>query len=110
MAKKEKQHNVVELGGNISGLLESVATARDKIIQLKKKRMEINSEIKAIREGMEAKGIVKKSFDLALSYFEASPEQREGLDEGYLLAREGMGLPVKGAQLELDVEPKKETA
>lgn len=102
MAKaKEKEQNVVQMGGNISGLLSSVAETRDKIIKLKAKRGEINSEIKALREGMEAKGVTKKAFDLALSYFESSPEQREGFDDGYLIAREGMGLKVKGAQLDL---------
>jgi len=102
MAKaQQKEQNVVEMGGNISGLMEGIASARDKIIELKKKRGEINAEIKAVRESMEAKGVQKRAFDLALSYFESAPEQREGFDSSYLLAREGMGMKVKGAQLDL---------
>ena len=98
--KSEKTQNVVEMGGNISNVLEKVAKARDEIIKLKNKRSEINAEIKAKREAMEALGVTKKAFDLALNYFEADPEQREGFDQAYIVAREGMGLPVKGAQLD----------
>ena len=99
-SKSEKTQNIVEMGGNISNVLEKIAKTRDEIIKLKQKRAEINAEIKAKREAMEDQGITKKAFDLSLSYFEADPEQREGFDQAYILAREGMGLPVKGAQLD----------
>lgn len=93
--------NVVEMGGNISGLLESVAKARDKIINIDAKIKELQADKKAIRESMESKGITKKAFDKALAYFRESPEQREGFDTSYAIAREGMGLPIKGEQLGL---------
>ena len=114
MAKTKKQpegnetYNIVQMGGNIDGLFEKIAEARDSIVDLKKKRGEINAEIKAKREGMEALGITKKAFDLALSHFESSPEQREGFDDAYILAREGMGLKVKGAQLDMFNKDKKD--
>lgn len=99
--KSEKTQNVVEMGGNLNNVFEKIAKARDKIISLKNKRAQLNAEIKAEREAMEALIGSKKAYDLALSYFEASPEQREGFDQAYIVAREGMGLPVKGAQIDL---------
>lgn len=104
-AKKQKETqepvNVVTMGGNISGLLESVAKARDRIIGIDHKIKELQADKKAIRESMEAKGITKQAFDKALSYFRQDPEQREGFDQSYAIAREGMGLPIKGSQLNM---------
>lgn len=103
--KEENAHkNVVAMGGNITGLMESIAKTRDNIIQWKKDRAEINAKIKEARESMEAKGITKRAFDLALGYFEAAPEQRDGFDTAYHLAREGMGLPVRGEQLDIFID------
>lgn len=90
-----EQHDIVEMGGNLMGLLESIAESRDKIIQWKKERGELNANIKAEREKIEAKGVTKLAFDRALAYFESSPEQRDGFDVGYAIAREGMGFPIK---------------
>lgn len=100
--KNEKaQKNVVEMGGNITGLMEDIAKKRDEVIDLKKKRSEINAKIKEKIEAMNAKGITRDAFRAALSHFEASPEQREGYDLAYALAREGMGQPIRGEQLSL---------
>ena len=99
-ARKEKQAPA-EIGGNIKGLHDDIAAARDEIVGLEKERQSINAKIKAARERLEAKGITKKGFAAALSYFKADPEQREGFDQAYLISREAMGLPVKGAQLDL---------
>ena len=89
------------IGGNIAGLHDDCREAHEEITQLKKDRQEINAKIKAVRERMEAKGITKTAFDAAMSYVEMSPERREGFDTAYLIAREGLGAPVKGAQAEL---------
>lgn len=100
-AKKKDEAPAPQMGSNIGGVLDFVRNAKERVIELKKKRTEINAELKAIREGVEAKGVQKRAFDLALSYFESDPEQREGFDESYIIAREAMGLKVKGAQLDI---------
>lgn len=106
--KKDREHeNVIKLGGNITGLMDEIARKRDEIIDLKKKRSEINARIKEKIEAMNAKGITKDAFRAALSYFESAPEQREGYDIAYALAREGMGQPIKGEQLSLLPEDNK---
>lgn len=108
MAKpKKEQANIVEMGGNIGPIMEDIANARDRIIELEKERKAINDEITAIRADLEAKGLPKKAQAAALAYFKLDADQRKGFDEGYLLLREGMGLPMKGAQLDLALEQAK---
>lgn len=89
------------MGGNIKGLKENIKHSYDEIEQLKKERQEINAKIKAIRESMEAQGITKTAFDAAMSYVNMDPDRREGFDTAYIIAREGLGSPVKGAQIDL---------
>lgn len=108
-AKKEKAPPPA-MGGNISGVLEAVAKARDRIIGIDHKIKELQADKKAIRESMEAKGITKAAFDKALSYFRQDPEQRSGFDQSYAIAREGMGLPIKGMQMDMFKEPEKASA
>lgn len=107
--KKEKSPPPA-MGGNISGVLEAVAKARDRIIGIDHKIKELQADKKAIRESMEAKGITKAAFDKALSYFRQDPEQRSGFDQSYAIAREGMGLPIKGMQMDMFKEPEKASA
>ncbi|TXH43380.1 MAG: hypothetical protein E6Q97_34200 [Desulfurellales bacterium] len=101
-AKKKDDHaKVTAMGGNIKGLFDKIAEVRDYIVQKKKERAQINADIKAAMEKIESLGIKKDGFRMALSYFESSTDQRKDLDKSYLLAREGMGLKVQGAQLDL---------
>lgn len=101
-AKKKDDHaKVTAMGGNIKGLFDTIAEVRDYIVQKKKDRAQINADIKAAMEKIESLGIKKDGFRMALSYFESSTDQRKDLDKSYLLAREGMGLKVQGAQLDL---------
>lgn len=104
MAKKEKTAPP-EMGGNIAGLFESIAKARDRIVDIDKEIKGLQADKKAIRENMETKGITKEAFDRALAYFRQDPEQRKGFDKSYHMAREGMGLPVKHDQLDMFKKP-----
>lgn len=74
------------------------------IIDLENDRASVNAKIAEIRANVEARGIPKKAFAAALSYFKADPLQRAGFDVGYVLTREAMNLPVEGVQLELVLE------
>jgi hypothetical protein len=100
--------NVAQMGGNIEGLYDDIKGSYDKIEQWKKDRQEINAKIKAERERINAKGIVKIAFDAAMSYVNMDPERQEGYDTAYIIAREALGKPVKGAQADLFAADEKE--
>ncbi len=74
---------------------------RDQILEWKSKRGNINAEIKAVMEKAESMGIPKKSLRNAISYYEASPEQRDGYHQGYALCLEAFGMPVTAFQSEM---------
>ena len=101
--KKEKpaKPDIAQMGGNLSGLKEDLAKWRDSYIEFEKKRSDVNANLGEIRAKAEANGIPKKAFAAALSYYKMDPDQRSGLDNGYILAREAFGLPIAGAQLSL---------
>ncbi len=98
---KEKKSTPGKIGSNIAGLNEDISAARDKILSLKKERAEINAKIKAECARIEAKGITKRAFDAAMSYMDLDVSGREGYDQSYIISRAAMGLPVKGAQLDM---------
>ena len=89
------------MGGNIGPLLKRVQDAASKVSKLKEKRSEINAQIGEIRASLVTQGIPKWAFDASLAYMEADIEKRQGFDEGYQIAREAMGLPVKGTQMDM---------
>lgn len=93
--------NLAAMGGNIKGLHEDIRSSKERIDQWKKERKAINDKIKAERETMEAKGITKDAFDDAMSYVNSDADKREGYDTAYIIAREALGAPVKGAQADL---------
>jgi hypothetical protein len=89
------------MGGNIGPLLKRVNEAATKVSKLKEKRSEINAQISEVRASLATQGIPKWAFDASLAYMEADIEKRQGFDEGYQIAREAMGLPVKGTQIDM---------
>ncbi len=99
--KPKPEEKISQMGGNIKGLHDEIRDGYEKIEKLKEERSAINAKIKAIREDMNAKGIVKDAFDAAMTYANMAPERREGFDTAYIIAREAVGLPVKGAQADL---------
>lgn len=98
---QNQNDQIAKMGGNIKGLHEDIKSSYDRICQWKKERKAINDKIKAERETMEAKGITKTAFDAAMHYIDMDADKREGFDTGYIIAREGLGAPVKGAQADL---------
>lgn len=100
MAKKDK--NVVEIGHNSEKIVEEFVTkCRDEVLALQKKRADINAKIAEVRAAVEEKGVPKPAFDAALAYYKKDIDQRKGYDNGYIISRRAMGLPIKGAQLSL---------
>ena len=73
----------------------AVRKAVEDIETLKAERKKINSQISAIIEDLEAKGINRHSFRYTMRVLEMSEDQRGGLDLSYLLCRQATGMPVQ---------------
>lgn len=100
-AGENQNEKVAAMGGNIKGLHEDIRASKERIDQWKKERKAINDKIKAERETMEAKGMTKDAFDDAMAYINSDADKREGYDTAYIICREALGAPVKGAQADL---------
>lgn len=94
-------YNIIEMGGNLTKVLETISDVKSKIDQLDKEIKEKQAEKKALRERVEAIGITKTGFDAALAYSRMSPKQREGYDMAYMTARKAFNLDVDFKQMEL---------
>lgn len=99
--EKAEKPDIAKMGGNLTSLKDDLAKWRDMYIEFEKKRADVNAKLGEIRAKAEANGVPKKAFAQALAYFKMDPDQRAGLDNGYILAREAFGLPINGAQLSL---------
>lgn len=89
--------NVVVSGGNLTKFKEDIRAGANKIVALEKKRAGINADIGAVRKNLQAAGLHPKALAAMLAYFKMDDQQRDGFDEGYLISREAIGLPVQGA-------------
>lgn len=86
---------MADIGHNVSKLKEEIRKAISSVNELKKDREDTNAEMQAIREKLNALGIPKKAFDMALAYVNLDPDKREGFDIAYALVREVAGLPLQ---------------
>ncbi len=101
---------MTEVGSNLTQLKRDAKEAVDKVQQLKLERTECNQAIAEVRASMEAKGINKAAFDMALRYMAWEPEKREGFDLAYQIVREAISLPVAGTDLVQMAEQSKREA
>lgn len=92
---KDTADSVAKAGSNIAILKRDVKAGVAKIEGLKEKREAINDKISAIRTDMQAKGIPKAAFDMAMKYLNMDPDKREGFDVAYEIVREAIELPVQ---------------
>lgn len=81
-----------QAGSNISKLKEAIANGMKRINQQKANRQACNEEIAAVRADLEAKGINKKAFDMAMKAAALDPEDRKSFDIAYDICREAMGV------------------
>lgn len=86
---------MAELGHNITKVKDAIRDAIRDVTELKKDREDVNADMQAIREKLNALGIPKKAFDMALQYVNMDPDKREGFDIAYALVREVAGLPLQ---------------
>lgn len=78
---------------DLTKVKKEVAKSLKRVEELKHSREDTNEEISSIRTKMVTMGVPKKAFDLALAYKLMDEDKRRGLDAGYALAREAIGLP-----------------
>ena len=92
MAKKTQPNDGVI---NLSNARTVVATSVKKILQLKEQRAKINAQIASERAQCKEVGVPPAALDLAIRMKELDPEQRAAIDEGYLIARQAIGLAIQ---------------
>jgi uncharacterized protein (UPF0335 family) len=90
MAKKAKPGDQVT---NLTETKDIIRNAVPRIVNLKKQRKEINADIAAEREKVNAAGVTKQALDHAIRVKEMDPEDRARFDEGYAIARDAIGVP-----------------
>lgn len=90
MAKKAKPGD--QGVTNLTETKEIIRNAVPELINLKAKRKDLNAEMAAIRERVNAAGIPKKALDHAIRVKEMDPVDRERFDEGYAIARDAIGV------------------
>jgi uncharacterized protein (UPF0335 family) len=78
---------------NLSETKDLIRNAVPRILNLKQQRKDINAEIAAEREKVNAAGVPKRALDHAIRVKEMDPEDRAQFDEGYAIARDAIGLP-----------------
>ena len=86
---------MADIGHNLTGLKKKIADGIQKMGRLKNERADVNAEMAAIREALQAEGIPKKAFAMALQYLNMDPDDRVGFDIAYALCREAGGLPLQ---------------
>lgn len=104
MAKPKKNEAPAAIGHNIDGFHSEIREVHEEILALEKQRKQINEKLGELRSRLETKGLIRKGQAAALSYFKLSPEDRKAFDNTYVLYREAVGLPLKGAQLDFPME------
>lgn len=94
-------------GIDLTKVKREVVKGLKRVEELKNARSETGDEIAAIRSRMVMLGVPKRAFDQALAYKAMDEDKRRGLDAGYTLAREAIGLPFD-AQGELFIPTEEE--
>lgn len=85
----------MKTGNNLSETMKKIQGAISNVRQLKNDRSSINEDIAAVREGLQALGIHKQAFDMALRYLDMDADKRQNFDLAYSLVREAGGLPLQ---------------
>ena len=80
---------------NITDAGKAVKQAVAKILIFRNKRSELNAQIAEERARCKNLGVPPAALDLAIKMKESDPEVRRKHDEGYLIARDALGLRVQ---------------
>jgi hypothetical protein len=102
---KAKDASATQGGANITEIKKQGLKLAEQYIKAKKERTLVNEKMGQIRAAAEELGIPKKAFTDAIKYKELDIDKREGYDEGYMLMRETLGVPVEAEQLDMFDDP-----
>jgi uncharacterized protein (UPF0335 family) len=90
--------------GGVTNLTETKAVIKEsvaQILRLKTQRKEINAAIGEHRAHVKKYGVPTGALDLAIRMKEADVEDRQAMDEGYIIAREALGLGIQRSLFEM---------
>ena len=96
--EKEQRSKSRETRMAEAGMTELQKVCADAILELsnfEKRRSEINAQMQAVRERLEAKGISKRSLAVAVMVSKMNEDHLEGFDTAYLICRKAIKLPVQ---------------
>jgi hypothetical protein len=82
-------------GANVQKIVDALRRAITNVQALKIERKEVNADIAKERAAVEALGIPKAAFDVAVRYLEMDADRRIGFDLGVAMTREAGGLPIQ---------------
>ena len=100
----EEQEGLHQAGSNVSNVKRDIKDGVQKIERYKQHRKAANEGIAQVKSDLAAKGIPKKALTMAMSYLDMTPEQREGFDVAYVIAREALELPITADQEEMELK------
>lgn len=76
---------------------KAIADGVARINALKEERRSINADIKAVREGLQARGLNRHALADAERFFNMDKTQRQGYDDSLAIARQALDLPIQPA-------------
>ena len=91
---KEETAGLAQAGSNITKLKKDIQAGVEKINSHIEDRTAANEAIAAVKSDLQAKGVHKKALNMAMTYMNMDPDNREGFDIAYDIVREAIGLPV----------------
>ncbi len=83
--------------GDLNELKREINAAIDEIEAITDRRSNVAADKAAVVKRLEAKGVNRDAFRLALVYAGWSERKRQNFDVAYALVREARGLPVQGS-------------
>lgn len=95
MARRAKPGDKGEKVTNLTDAKDLIRNAVPEIINIDEKIKNLRDRRNELRSAVQAAGVTKGAFDLALKFRKMDPEDRQAFDEGFVIAREAVGLRVQ---------------
>lgn len=83
---------------------QEIVEAVQAIVEYNQQRKEINANIQAVIERMEAKGIPRAAFKNTVRESEYTEDQRKAFDNAVVITRRAMGIPVQTDLFERNIK------
>ena len=106
MARTSKPKAPTQLRADVKELKKMIRDGVEGIKAAKEERSAQNSDISAIIENLEAKGIGRHALKAAMKYAEWDEDVRAGFDVAYALVRETLGVPFEDQLFDAQGQPR----